>query len=98
MTVTGLPAGRATRHYCSLRDHPGAGWRSGHTVRNGKPRSQWCTYCHGALIIETGLWGAFGWDGSGSYPLENAVRTFTSETRADAPPPRCAPPGSSAAT
>lgn len=67
----------AARHYCSLRDK--TGHVSFHTTRNGKPRSKRCTYCAGALVVETGLWGAFVWTGDRNYPLDAALRIFVSE-------------------
>jgi hypothetical protein len=78
----GKPRTLAARHYCSLRDERGAGWRSFHTARNGKPRSKTCTYCHGRLVVEAGLWGLFVWAGNGDYPESAAVKTFTSESAA----------------
>ena len=72
----------AVRHHCSLRDH-GSGSTAGfHTARNGKPRSKRCTYCAGALIVETGLWGVFEWQQDDRYGQDRANGTYGSETAA----------------
>lgn len=72
----------AFRHYCSLRDAHG-GWRTFHTARNGKPRSTSCTYCRGALVVETGLHAVFVHRGDGRYQLADAVKTFVSPAAAE---------------
>jgi len=71
----------AYRHECRVK--LGMQWQSSfHTKRNGKPRSAKCTYCGGELLIERGYHGVFVHNQENRYPLDNAVRLFTSPTAA----------------
>jgi hypothetical protein len=53
---------------------------------DGTPTQKVCRHCRGALVVETGQWGAFEWSAANAYLLEAAVRTFASRPFAD----RCA--------
>lgn len=75
------PIKLAKRHYCISA--ASSGWQSGfHTKRDGAPRSKNCTYCRGELIVKEGLHGVFVWEGDARYPVEKAVKTFTSPAAA----------------
>lgn len=75
----------ATRYQCRHAGNPSAGHL--HTRGNGKPARKACQWCRGPLDVETGLWGAFHWVGGAryaDYAEDRALRTFTSEVKADA--------------
>ncbi len=71
----------AKRHYCISAANDG--YRSQfHTKRDGAPRGKTCTYCRGKLVVQEGLHGVFVWAGDARYPVESAVKTFTSPAAA----------------
>lgn len=76
MTIN-VTVAKATRHACINGGYP-------HTSGDGAPKRKRCAYCGGSLYTSAGTWGVFVWTGDGRYPLDNAVCTFTRQTKADA--------------
>jgi hypothetical protein len=73
----------AQRYGCVHASNPAAGQSSFHSKGNGKPRSKWCTYCHGEFWTETGKWGVFVWNYNRSaYKRADAVKLFEVENAA----------------